>query len=265
LHLSPALRRTYNSGSEQPDRSNLDQHPLTVLYDATNHDPPNSLPHSRFYQGRGETVESNADAMKLKIVQVGDPVLREQARALSLEEIKLVETQQLIEWMRDTMRDAPGVGLAAPQIGLPIQLAVIEDRPEHTKDAPADRERSPVPFQVLINPRIVERSEDQVEFFEGCLSLAGFSALVKRSRGVTVEYWDEGGQEQRIEAHGWHARILQHEIDHLHGRLYIDRMEPRSFTNLENLTRHWKDSPIGQIRQALRLDETSRQDVRSKI
>ncbi|HYL36903.1 MAG TPA: peptide deformylase [Bryobacteraceae bacterium] len=193
--------------------------------------------------------------MRLKIVQVGEPVLRQAARALSLDEISLAETQHLIEWMRDTMRDAPGVGLAAPQVGLPIQLAVIEDRAEYQKDVPpdrlAEREREPVPFQVLINPRIVERSEEQVESFEGCLSLAGFSALVPRSRAVTVECLDERGLERRIEARGWFARILQHEIDHLNGHLYIDRMEPRSLTNLENLNRYWKDRPAAEVRQTL--------------
>ena len=196
--------------------------------------------------------------MRLKLVQVGEPVLRQRARPLLQEEIALPETQQLIVWMHETMRDAPGVGLAAPQIGLPLQLAVIEDRPEYTKDVGADRlaerERLAVSFQVLINPSIVEQSEQQVEFFEGCLSLGGFSALVKRSRQVAVEYWDERGEPQRIEAQGWYARILQHEIDHLHGRLYIDRMEPRSFMSIDNLSRHWKDMPVQAVREALDLD-----------
>ncbi len=199
--------------------------------------------------------------MRLKIVQIGEPVLRRRARSLSREEIALPETQQLILWMHETMRDAPGVGLAAPQIGLPLQLAVIEDRPEYIKDiAPerlAERQRQAVPFQVLINPRIVEQSSEQVEFFEGCLSLAGFSALVKRSREVAVEYWDERGEPRRIEAEGWYARILQHEIDHLFGRIYIDRMESRSFMSMENLGRYWKDMPVQEVRQALALNETS--------
>jgi peptide deformylase len=193
--------------------------------------------------------------MRLKIVQVGEPVLRKVARPLSSDEIGLPETQQLIDWMRQTMLDAPGVGLAAPQIGLPIQLAVIEDRPEYVKDISperlAERERQGVPFIVLINPRIVEHSEQQVEFFEGCLSLSGFSALVKRAQTVTVEHLDRLGQPQRIEASGWYARILQHEIDHLHGRLYIDRMEPRSFSTLENMTRYWKDQPTLAVRKEL--------------
>ena len=193
--------------------------------------------------------------MRLKIVQAGDPVLREQARPLSPEEILLPETKELIEWMRETMYDAPGVGLAAPQVGLPLQLAVIEDRPEYGKDVPAERlaarEREVVPFLALINPRIVWRSEEQVEFFEGCLSLSGFSALVKRARAATVEYVDPAGQLQRIEARGWFARILQHEIDHLNGYLYIDRMDPRSFTSMDNLSRHWKDMPIEAVRAKL--------------
>ncbi|MGA2213187.1 MAG: peptide deformylase [Bryobacteraceae bacterium] len=193
--------------------------------------------------------------MRLKIVQVGEPVLRQRARPLLHEEIVLPETQQLIAWMHETMRDAPGVGLAAPQVGLPVQLAVIEDRPEYSKDISADRlaerGRQPVPFQVLINPRIIEQSDQQAEFFEGCLSLAGFSALVKRSRQVTVEYLDERGHPRRIEAEGWYARILQHEIDHLRGSLYIDRMDARSFMTIDNLTRHWKDKPLDAVRQAL--------------
>ena len=182
-------------------------------------------------------------------------MLRQTARLVSMEELRHPEMQHLIDLMRETMRDAPGVGLAAPQVGLPIQLAVIEDRPEYCRDvAPerlAERERRPVAFHVLINPRIVERSDEQVEFHEGCLSLAGFTALVKRSTAVTVEYLDQHGSAGRIEAQGWYARILQHEIDHLNGMLYIDRMEPRSFSNLENFSRHWKDLSMEQLRAAL--------------
>ena len=196
--------------------------------------------------------------MGLTIVQAGEPVLRQVSLALAAAEIALPATQQLIEDMRETMRKAPGVGLAAPQIGLPLQLAVIEDRPEYLKDVAAERlverERKPVPFLVLINPRIVEQSKDIAEFYEGCLSLAGFSALVGRSRGVTVEYTDEHAQPKRIEARGWFARILQHEIDHLQGRLYIDQMETRSFTTLDNLNRYWKDLPIQTVRRQLGLD-----------
>jgi peptide deformylase len=195
--------------------------------------------------------------VRLKILQTGEPVLRQPARALTVEEVAHPAIQELIAHMRDTMRDAPGVGLAAPQIGLSIQVAVVEDRAEYLSGiAPeilAERARQPVPFMVLINPEIVEYSDDTAEFFEGCLSVAGFSALVKRSRRVAVEYLDERGQPQRVEAAGWFARILQHEIDHLRGSLYIDRMESRSFTSLENIGRHWKDLPVEAVRAALGL------------
>ena len=195
--------------------------------------------------------------MRLKIVQTGEPVLRQTARPLTAVEIAHPAIQELIGQMRDTMRDAPGVGLAAPQVGLAIQLAVIEDRADYLNGiAPellAQRERQPVPFRVLINPVIVERSEETVEFFEGCLSVAGFSALVKRSRRVAVQYLDEHAQPQHLEASGWFARILQHEIDHLQGVLYIDRMESRSFSSLDNMGRHWKDLPVESVRAALGL------------
>ncbi len=158
--------------------------------------------------------------------------------------------QQLIEHMRDTMREAPGVGLAAPQIGIPLQVAVIEDRADLLKDLDpallAETERRPVPFHVIINPTIT-LGEETVEFFEGCLSVARFGALVPRSRRVTVECWNERAEPVRIEASGWYARILQHEIDHLYGRLYIDRMRPRTFMTVDNFGKYWKDKRVAEI------------------
>lgn len=193
--------------------------------------------------------------MRLKIVQAGEPVLRQTARALSTDEIKMPATRDLLVHMRETMRDAPGVGLAAPQVGLGIQLAVIEDRAEYlagvNPEVLAERERGPVEYFALFNPKIVSYSDETVDFFEGCLSVAGFSALVRRSRRVTVEYLDEQAEPRRIEASGWLARILQHEIDHLNGLLYIDGMEPRTFATIENLTRHWKDLAIADVRDRL--------------
>jgi peptide deformylase len=205
--------------------------------------------------------------MRLKIVQAGEPVLRQAARPLAAEEIAQPQTRRLIEWMRETMRDAPGVGLAAPQVGLPLQLVVIEDPEEALQTVPpeqrAERLREPVPFHALLNPRIVRRSEEQAEFFEGCLSVAGFGGLVKRSLEVTVEYLDPSGAPQCVEARGWYARILQHEIDHLEGRLYIDRMETRSFSTLDNLNRHWKDLPVRNVREALGLESGARSGSQS--
>lgn len=196
--------------------------------------------------------------VELEIVQVGNPVLREQARPLSPAEIASKEIQKLIQSMRNIMHDAPGVGLAAPQVGLSLQLAVIEDREEYHKDVPAEqlreRDRLPVPFHVIINPRIAAMNAETAEFFEGCLSLQGFSALVPRARAVRVEFLNERGKKEVIEASGWYARILQHEIDHLRGTLYIDRMHARTFTSLDNWNRFWKGRPIRTISAALRLE-----------
>lgn len=183
--------------------------------------------------------------MLLKIVHVGHPVLREMPRPLSAKDIRGSAIKDLIERMRETLRDAPGVGLAAPQIGESLQLAVIEDRREYHKSLTEAelkaRQRSPVDFHVLVNPRIELLPSPRVSFFEGCLSLPGFMAEVPRSRSVRVTCLDHNGKPHVIEAEGWYARILQHEIDHLNGTLYIDRMSSRTFSTLENYQRHWKD------------------------
>jgi peptide deformylase len=179
--------------------------------------------------------------MLLKIVEVGDPVLREQARALSPEEIRSAQVAALIELMRETMRDAPGVGLAAPQIGESVQLAVIEDRTDYQSSVASDdlaaRGRAPVPFHVIINPRLEVLEEGPVVFPEGCLSVPGFVAQVQRALSVRVAALDHKGQPVTIEAHGWYARILQHEIDHLHGTLYLDRMDTRTFSSMREHAR----------------------------
>jgi peptide deformylase len=194
--------------------------------------------------------------MRLKIVQVGEPVLRTEARPLTREEITSADTKRLISDMRETMYDAPGVGLAAPQVGLPLQLAVIEDREDFLKAIPPaeleEKERTPVPFHVIINPKIELLGDASIQFFEGCLSLSGFSALVLRSRQVRVTYLDEHAEEKSVLASGWYARILQHEIDHLRGALYIDKMRPRTFTTFENFARFWKGKSVPEILTELR-------------
>ena len=181
--------------------------------------------------------------MTLEIVQTGDPVLRKVARQLSVDEIRSESTQRLIEQMRDTMRAAPGVGLAAPQIGESIQLAVIEDRIDYIKDVSSEqlaaRQRSPIDFHVIINPKLTIVGDAAADFFEGCLSVEGYAAVVRRGLSVRVECLNERAEPVIITAQGWYARILQHEIDHLNGTLYIDRMQTRSFTTVENIDRYW--------------------------
>ncbi len=197
--------------------------------------------------------------MKLKIVQVGDPVLRQAAHEMTAKEIAGKEIQRLIADMRETMYDAPGVGLAAPQVGLPIQLAVIEDREENLREVSpeilVERERQAVAFHTIINPRLTETSEIRAEFFEGCLSIDGLTAIVPRAPSVRVECLNEKGEHKVIEASGWYARILQHEIDHLAGRLYVDRMRVRTLTELHNFNRFWKGKSIREIQAALGVAE----------
>jgi peptide deformylase len=208
----------------------------------------------------GQHIGLRGDSIKpenLDIVQVGTPVLRQRARALSVAEIRSREIQQLITAMRKRMHEAPGVGLAAPQIGRALQLAVIEDRKEYHKEVLEEqlreRERRPVPFHVIINPSLEVIGEETAEFFEGCLSLAGFTALVTRARAVRVECLDEHGHEKVVEASGWYARILQHEVDHLNGTLYIDRMQTRSFTSLDNWSQFSKGKPVNLVKEELKL------------
>jgi peptide deformylase len=164
----------------------------------------------------------------MEIVQVGDPVLRAQAAPVA----DVTQLAELIAQMRDTMRAAPGVGLAAPQIGQSLQLAVIEDAVED-----AARERMPVPFHVIANPTLEIVGDERVEAYEGCLSFKGFVMKVARARRVRVEALDEHGRSRVIEASGWYARILQHEIDHLRGIVCCDRMDSRTLSTVENIAR----------------------------
>jgi peptide deformylase len=176
--------------------------------------------------------------MLLKIVEAGDPVLRAPVRALTPDEVRSPSLQTLVELMRETMRHAPGVGLAAPQIGESLALAVIEDRADYQEGVdPRDlaaRGRAPVPFHVIVNPRLTVTDAGPALFHEGCLSVPGYMAQVARALAVRVDALDHTGQPVTIEASGWYARILQHEIDHLGGTLYVDRMDTRTFAS----TRH---------------------------
>ncbi|MFI5290225.1 MAG: peptide deformylase, partial [Polyangia bacterium] len=117
----------------------------------------------------------------LEIVQVGDPVLRAVARAVTQEELARPELLSLIDDMRETMRAAPGVGLAAPQIGIGLKLAVIEDPASVSAEDRASREREPVPFHVIVNPTLTVEESEPARFYEGCLSLSGFAAEVARA------------------------------------------------------------------------------------
>ena len=170
--------------------------------------------------------------MPLDILQVGDPILRQVAKKIPQDEITSPKIKDLIAVMKETMRATPGVGLAAPQIGVSLQLAVIEDCEERmagmSPEIRRERGREPVQFHVIINPKLTVTNEGPAHFFEACLSVTGCSRITPRALSVRVECLDENGNEKILTATGWYARILQHEIDHLHGKLYIDLADKRT-------------------------------------
>jgi len=182
--------------------------------------------------------------MILKILQAGNQTLRDRAKPVSPEQLASSEIQLLIDLMIDTLHDAPGVGLAAPQVGESLQIIVIHDKEEYhdivSPDVLEEQQREPVPPTVIINPVITNRSKQQRTYFEGCLSIEGYLGAVSRSDSVTVTGLDRDGNELTIDANGWFARIIQHEVDHLQGTLYIDSMLSRSFMNQKNFSLHWR-------------------------
>lgn len=184
------------------------------------------------------------------IVQVGHPVLRQRAAPYDgqLEDTELV---QLIERMRDVMHAAPGVGLAAPQLGIPLQLAVLEDHFDVDPAASEIRERTPLGFFVILNPRYEPEGTSTASFYEGCLSMRGFQAVVTRHRDVRLHYLRPDGSAASAGFSGWQARIVQHETDHLHGGLYLDRAELRSLANDGEYAAHWGYPGIEEARRGL--------------
>jgi peptide deformylase len=155
-----------------------------------------------------------------RILTAEEPILRERAKKVSQFDVSL---HRLLDDMLETMRDAPGVGLAANQIGVPLQVAVIELEDKVTE---------------LINPQIV-RSTGEIIDWEGCLSIPGFVAEIARAAKVTVKAKDRNGKEFRVKGEELFARALQHEIDHLNGVLYIDYLD-----TLEDLVRVSEHSEI---------------------
>lgn len=203
-----------------------------------------------FLGANQQTPMDTCSKNPLTIVEVGDVVLRQVARTLSTREILSPEIQNLIDEMKVIMRAAPGVGLAAPQIGKSIQVIVIEDINHNhlTSEQLAERNRHPVPFHVIINPRIyIEETVDQKEFFEGCLSIPNLMGIVPRAESVRVECLNEYAKPFIIHAKGWYARILQHEIDHLNGTLFLDRVISSTLTTQKNYISVWKDKSIKEV------------------
>lgn len=177
------------------------------------------------------------------VVQAGHPVLRTVAAPYD-GQVGADELDELLALMHRTMRAAPGVGLAAPQIGLPLALAVVEDPGVADDDVARVRERSPLPYRVLVNPAYAPADDDVVAFYEGCLSVVGYLAVVARPRSVRLTGLDEHGGPLDEVLTGWAARIVQHETDHLRGTLYLDRAETRSLSATDAWGAHWGTEPV---------------------
>lgn len=191
--------------------------------------------------------------MLLKLFQAGHPVLANKAQKVSPEKLRDPKTQQLIDLMIDTLRDYPGVGLAAPQVGEDLQIIVIEDKKEYHEKVPkkllSEQGREPVDLAVLVNPvlEIVDMTEKF--YFEGCLSVDGYRAVVPRASRVVVNALDRTGKPVTVDASGWYARILQHEVDHLNGTLYVGRMVANSFISESMYSKDWNKAGFSLIKE----------------
>lgn len=178
----------------------------------------------------------------LDIVQADNPILHQAAQPVTT---WTPELQTLIQDMIETMRAANGVGLAAPQVGHSLRLAVIETLPE--RDAAGNPVENSRRLYVIINPEISWKSRKMVDGIEGCLSIPGYLGEVSRHHAIRVQALDQTGRSHRLALNGWTARIFQHEIDHLDGILYTDRL-----TAPEN---YWTEEAFEQLSLADEAEE----------
>ncbi len=163
--------------------------------------------------------------MILKVAQIGHPVLRQVAREVTPEELASPVIQRFLDDLTETMDEYDGVGLAAPQVHVPLRIVVLQ----------ISSERGP---EVLVNPRITVLADTTRKTWEGCLSVEGFRGLVIRPDHVRVEALDRDGSSKTLEIKGHGAVIVQHECDHLDGVVYVDRAVPRSLVTTENYRRY---------------------------
>lgn len=174
----------------------------------------------------------------LKVARLGHPVLRRVADPVAPETITQPQFQRFIDDMIETMHEYDGVGLAAPQVHVSQQVAVLEvNKPPRYPDAPL------VPLTVLINPRVTMLTQETVDGWEGCLSIPEMRGVAPRCRELRVEALDRNAQPLNFVAVDFHARVVQHEYDHLQGKVYIDRMPSlETLTHLLEWQRYWLKS-----------------------
>jgi peptide deformylase len=174
----------------------------------------------------------------LKVARIGHPVVRAEARSVPAGKIRSTEIQRLIDDMEETMHEYDGVGLAAPQVHVGLRLAVLEVPPSD------ERSEDAVPFTVLVNPVLTPLVEARLVGFEGCLSIPELRGQVPRFQKVRLEALDRKARPYAVEASGFFARVIQHECDHLDGRVYLDRMtDLRSLSFLPEFQRFHAQRP----------------------
>jgi|SRR5581483_10642203 len=193
----------------------------------------------------------------LPVVQIGDPVLRRVASPLRKDEIHDPSFNTLVDQMRVTMYEARGVGLAAPQVGIRKRLCVVEDA-ESDDERDERFQKTTLPFTVMCNPSYVVEGTETAEFFEGCLSAVGLRGLVRRPLRITATWTDEHAETRTQRFEGWAARIIQHEVDHLDGVLYVDRSPTRSMITDDAYFSTWVDADIDGFKRAFDIGRETR-------
>jgi peptide deformylase len=180
----------------------------------------------------------------LDIIELGDPALRQVARKVGVEQLASEEIQGLIDSLIETMRDANGAGLAAPQVGVSLRVAVIEVR----EGNPRYPYKPPIPLTVIVNPEIEPLDDETFATNEGCLSIPNLRGDLERFVCVRVRHLDRNGNPRDEVKRGLTAGTFQHEVDHLDGRLFIDRMTDMStLSTWEQFDRFQRDEFIERI------------------
>ena len=176
-----------------------------------------------------------------EIVTIGDPVLREPAREIEGDELASAAVQELIDDMIETKRAADGAGIAAPQVGESLRIALAEVEGVNRRYP----YKPPIPLTVIVNPVIEPIGAETVAINEGCLSVPGLRGEVPRH--LRVRYRDREGAERELVASGMTAGTFQHEVDHLDGVLFCDRADPRSFSTWEQFERRHRDGFVRRM------------------
>jgi peptide deformylase len=181
-----------------------------------------------------------------KIARLGHPVLREKARDVTREEISSPEMRRLLKDMVETMHEYGGVGLAAPQVHESVRLAIIEYDADNGRYDTGE----PQPLLVIFNARIKVLDETLSGFWEGCLSVPGMRGYVERPSQIEVNYLDERGKPHTLTADGFLATVFQHELDHLDGTLYVDKITDKTrFAFTEEYSRYHLEEGQPEVKE----------------